>query len=259
MPESLSLEPLLRRTMIVVAHPDDEAIACGALLQRMRWPVVVFMTDGAPDDSKFWDKPYSSRLECANVRRAEARESMAQLHRIAMEFAEIPDQALYKNIEPALERLAPWVQKHRPEAILTHAYEGGHPDHDTCSFISALIAKQFQLPVWEMPLYNRASGELVRQQFLLRDDSPRRAVLTAQVDEAQRKRKMIAAYASQAYFIKDFDMDVEQFRPQPEYNFTNPPHAGVLNYEAWGWPMSGDDLCAAFKRVLGHRESERAA
>jgi hypothetical protein len=122
-----------------------------------------------------------------------------------------------------------------------------------------VIAKQFHLPVWEMPLYNRASGEMVRQQFLLRDDSPGRAVLTAQVDEAQRKRRMIAAYASQAYFIKDFDKDVEQFRPQPAYEFRNPPHAGVLNYEAWGWPMSGNDLCEAFKRALGQRESERAA
>src|SRR5438046_2839597 len=124
MPESLSVEPLLGRTMIAVAHPDDEAIACGLLLQRMRSPIVVFMTDGAPEEQKFWDKPYSSRAECANVRRAEARESMDQLDRVRIEFAEIPDQALYKNIEPALELLAQWVQKHRPEAILTHAYDG---------------------------------------------------------------------------------------------------------------------------------------
>src|SRR5207248_225254 len=48
------LEPLLGRTLVLVAHQDDETIGCGALLQRMRDPLVVFGTDGAPRDQKFW-------------------------------------------------------------------------------------------------------------------------------------------------------------------------------------------------------------
>jgi LmbE family N-acetylglucosaminyl deacetylase len=261
MPDSVSIEPLLGRTMIVVAHPDDEAIGCGALLQRMCLPIVAFMTDGAPEDPKFWGKPYRSRSEYAKARRAEAHASMDQLHRYRIEFGDIPDQGSYKNVERAMERLAQWVQKHRPDAVLTHAYEGGHPDHDVCSFISAAVVEQFHLPIWEMPLYQRASGEVVRQQFLQREDSPARAVVTAEPDEVQRKKKMIAVYESQADFIKDFDTDVEQFRPQPVYDFTNAPHSGLLNYEAWGWAMSGNDLCSAFRSVLDQmpRQGKRAA
>jgi len=65
--------------MVAVAHPDDEAIACGALLQRMRSPVIVFMTDGAPEDPKFWGKPYSSRAYYMDVRRSEAQTAMSQV------------------------------------------------------------------------------------------------------------------------------------------------------------------------------------
>ena len=29
-----------------------------------------------------------------------------------------------------------------------------------------------------------------------------------------------------------------------------PPHEGVLNYEAWQWPVTGRELCAEFDRFL---------
>src|SRR5436190_1024044 len=36
------------RTAIVVAHPDDETIACGAQLPRLRDATIIVVTDGAP-------------------------------------------------------------------------------------------------------------------------------------------------------------------------------------------------------------------
>lgn len=61
------LQPLLGTTVVLVAHPDDEVIAFGALMQRMNRAVVVFATDGAPRDEYFW-KQYGSREEYAGVR-----------------------------------------------------------------------------------------------------------------------------------------------------------------------------------------------
>src|ERR1051326_5369869 len=55
-----TLESLLGRTLVLIAHPDDEALGCGALLQRVREPVVCFATDGAPLAAKWW-QPYGSR------------------------------------------------------------------------------------------------------------------------------------------------------------------------------------------------------
>ena len=45
--ENLDIQILLGRTMVLVAHPDDECVLCGGILQKMRDPVVVYATDGA--------------------------------------------------------------------------------------------------------------------------------------------------------------------------------------------------------------------
>ena len=72
-----AIAPLLGRTLVLVAHSDDEAVACGALLQRIAAPLVVFATDGAPRADFFW-RQYGSRTAYAAVRREEAG-SMSQL------------------------------------------------------------------------------------------------------------------------------------------------------------------------------------
>ena len=54
------------RTLVLVAHPDDECIAFGALLQRIREPLVVFATNGSPADPYFWQK-YGSREAYAEI------------------------------------------------------------------------------------------------------------------------------------------------------------------------------------------------
>ena len=51
-----NIAELLGRTLVLVAHPDDETAGCGALLQRMDEPIIVFATDGAPRDKYFWGK-----------------------------------------------------------------------------------------------------------------------------------------------------------------------------------------------------------
>src|SRR6516162_10812632 len=70
------IRPLLGSTLALVAHPDDEVIVCGALMQRMQRAVVVFATDGAPRRQHFWQQ-YGSRHAYAAVRRQEARQALA--------------------------------------------------------------------------------------------------------------------------------------------------------------------------------------
>ena len=66
---------------IVIAHPDDEAIACGALMSRLRNVNVVFVTDGSPVHG-----PHAARAGCARrwPSRASARNRSSNLaHRMA--------------------------------------------------------------------------------------------------------------------------------------------------------------------------------
>jgi hypothetical protein len=59
---------------------------------------------------------------------------------------------------------------------------------------------------------------------------------------------MVSKYVSQPDLPKFVTEEVERFRPQPDYDYAQPPHSGALNYEVWGWPMHSCELCAAFQR-----------
>src|SRR4051812_43592222 len=72
------IDPLLGRTLVLVAHPDDEAVGCGNLLQRMQDPIVVYATDGAPRSKYFWSK-YGSRERYAAHRLREAEEALESI------------------------------------------------------------------------------------------------------------------------------------------------------------------------------------
>src|SRR3569833_4088433 len=64
------------RTMLIVAHPDDESGGAGILLQRLSDVMVVYCTDGAPDDPWFW-KMFPSREAYAESRRKEALQALS--------------------------------------------------------------------------------------------------------------------------------------------------------------------------------------
>src|SRR4051812_27083745 len=137
------IDELAGRTLVLVAHPDDECIAFGALLQRMREPLVVFATNGSPVDPYFWQR-YGSREAYAALRRDEALNSMhAAGVKDVVFLADMPggetlvDQELFRNLHTAYTLLVDIVARRMSTAILTLAYEGGHPDHDSCSFLAA--------------------------------------------------------------------------------------------------------------------------
>jgi len=242
------LSPLLSRTLVLVAHPDDEAVGCGALLQRMAEPIVVYGTDGAPRSDYFW-QTYKSREEYARARQKEAENALhsadVERFRFLCEPDPIADQELFTSLECAWLALAELVKAERPDAILTMAYEGGHPDHDACCFLVSMAAKEFGVACWEMPLYHRREGTIERQRFLAGEGIK----LEIALEELVEKMSMFAAYESQAEVLWEFFPYLESFRPLADYDFSRPPHEGVLNYEAWGWPMKGADLCRAFTEI----------
>jgi LmbE family N-acetylglucosaminyl deacetylase len=252
------LAPLLDRTLVLVAHPDDEAVACAALLQRIRAPLVVFATDGAPRDSFFWQQ-YGSRAEYARLRHEEAHHALLAVGVRRLEWLNggaFIDQELFRSFPRAYEELLAIARRHQATALLTLAYEGGHPDHDACSALAFAAGRELALPVWEAPLYHAAAGTPARQQFLAAAGTEQSLQLTSA--ELERKRTMWAAYSSQAITLQDFDPQRELVRMQPAYDYSQPPHLGALNYEAWQWPMKGNEVSAALAAFL-HKSCGTAA
>lgn len=255
---------LYGRTLVIVAHADDEAVACGVQLQRMREPVVVICTDGAPQEEFFW-RDYGTREAYAQLREREAREAAAiagvkhlfLLGRIERDV--FVDQQLHRQIPRVLDYLFEIAREHRPNAIFTLAYEGGHPDHDTCSFLGAQLGATLNLPLWEAPLYHRATSEMQMQRFIAENGSEQRLEISP--TELERKRRMFAAYGSQRAVLEQFTPEIEIVRPAAAYDFARPPHEGVLNYEAWGWAVRGWELCDHFRQYMNmeHDQARIAA
>ena len=244
------LAPLLRHTLVIVAHPDDESISCGGLLQHMRKACVVFATDGAPQDDYFWRR-FGSRERYANIREDEARAALAAVGVEDFEFlarqtdTPLIDQRLHEALPAAFAALSQIVERRRPECLLTLAYEGGHPDHDAVSFLGAHLGRTFGLPVWEAPLYHRDShGGGVHQQFVEEHGDVIDHVVEGA--ELEAKVRMLGCYKSQFDSLPSFKTHLERFRPQVAYDYSRRPHSGKLNYELWQWPMTPEELCAAF-------------
>jgi N-acetylglucosamine malate deacetylase 2 len=231
------------RILVLAAHPDDETIGASLLLSRFPQSLVAFLTDGAPQDTRLWSAGVrGSREDYAETRRQEA------LH--ALTYVEIPaqhvvwlggvDQEAAFETGMLVERFAKLISEMRPEIVITHAYEGGHPDHDSAAAVAAIAASSLENPpfVMEMTSYHARDGRCVTGEFL--DPDPRSELRFELLSaDRERKRRMMSAYASQRLVLENFPIDRERLRLAPEYNFGEPPHPGKLWYECMGWPMTG--------------------
>lgn len=241
---------LARRVMIVVAHPDDETIGAGARLGRFSEVLVVHVTDGAPRagaDAR--NAGCATWRDYADLRRRELAAATGFAGLAAERFVGLghADQEASLAMVEAARRIAGLMDGWRPDAVLTHPYEGGHPDHDATAFAVhaalALLRRDGGLRplLGEMAFYHDgdADGVTTFQDFLPLDGV---AVRTASLDAGERalKRRMLDAHASQAGTLASFRDDVERYRGAPVYDFTRPPHGGRLNYERFDWGMTGE-------------------
>jgi LmbE family N-acetylglucosaminyl deacetylase len=231
-----------RRTLIVAAHPDDEVIGLGAVLNRFRELAIVHVTDGSPMDTRDASaNGFKSREAYADERRKElehalhAGEIRAKLHSL-----EIIDQRASFELPRVIDGIARIVREYRPEVIWTHAYEGGHPDHDACAF--AVHAGCEGVAIAEFTSYHAGPRGIVTCEFL----PSAQPVVTHELTDEERARKarMLACFTTQRETLSQFGLDVERYRWSPGYDFTRPPHEGRLYYENFPWGINGAEFVA---------------
>ena len=235
---------IAERIMIAVAHPDDETIGLGAQLCRFENVLLVHATDGAPRDGEDMARYGFGRAEdYAAARRAElahALEAGGASSARTMTF-DIPDKEAFRDLAGLTRRLHELLQRETPAALFTHAYEGGHPDHDAVAFAAHAACRlraHDQMPaIIEMALYHRGDGEVVRGDFLANEAT----TVAIPLDEGDvgRKRRMIDCFTTQRWLLMEFPLDCERLRFAPAYDFRAPPHRGVLHYETLGWGITG--------------------
>lgn len=233
------------RVCVVAAHPDDETVGASALLGSAHDVTVVHVTSGAPNDSRWWPAGIADRRRYAQVRASEAEHALAivGVPRIALDFTDQDTMRVLPELVAAVDSVCAELE---PDLVVTHAYEGGHPDHDSVAFAAAMVARtRPHVCVLEMALYHGADRTL-RAGELLGTPAGTRYVL----DSVQRERRlrMLDAYISQRATLAPFvPLGHECLRVAPAYDFARPPHDGLLQYERWGM-ASGLEWRAYAKR-----------
>ena len=247
-------------TLIVVAHPDDESIGAGARLKKLGDAWVVDVTDGAPRDA-----------ECARRHGFETPEDYAEARRLelqqAMNLAGLPPERLIRldfadgevtfRLAELCLRVTELLDSMRPDVVLTHPYEGGHTDHDATAFAvhlaCGILTREGITPpaILEIALYNAQKGTRVVQQFVPHERADRgQLLIRLSAKERTLKQAIFDCFTTQRNVLENFSTEFEKFRPAPRYDFTRPPHSGVLNYERYGDPDRGKSWRAQAERVL---------
>jgi N-acetylglucosamine malate deacetylase 2 len=233
--------------LVVTAHPDDEVIAAGVMLCRLKQAGVICLTNGAPFNEKYaFQCGFDNRLDYAAARQREAEAALALTGRKFVPHCnvDVADLEAALNLVSLTRYLC-----HRFrlgfDYIITHAYEGGHPDHDAAAFCvhaaCALISKEGGTPpvIVEAPFYNAPGGVIRTNQFLTHGDAGPVACFKLSPAEQLLKTRMFDCFVSQRKVLTQFDLTEEKFRQAPRYHFAAEPDAEGAGLDKFGWELNG--------------------
>jgi LmbE family N-acetylglucosaminyl deacetylase len=245
---------------VIVAHPDDGILGLGGQLGEIRPLTLVHVTDGTPraaDDAR--RAGFASRESYAQARARELDRALAAAgvrHARSTELG-ITDQEAVHHLADLVKLL--FSELAQVDVVLTHPYEGGHPDHDACSFAvqaaCTLLWMTGAAAPWraEFACYHAHEGRLLSGTFWDAPGCPER-VITLDAPQRARKRAALDEFVTQRALIQSYPLDVERLRRAPSYDFTQPPPPQEVLYEGHGCAISGSlwrEQARSALRVLG--------
>jgi LmbE family N-acetylglucosaminyl deacetylase len=216
------------------------------------------VTDGAPRNVR--PHGFATSADYAAARRSElaAALSAGGAGRLRTHCLNIVDQEAMRYLVFAANSIRELLLQEKPRAVITHAYEGGHPDHDAAAFAVHCACQLIEAPpeIIEMTSHFRQHGIRVIGEFLPGDQPINSFRLNE--EELQRKRAMMACFATQSAGLAKFILPFERLRLGPLYDFLRPPHEGELDYETMGFGISAAEwrqCSAAALTELGFRST----
>lgn len=230
----------VRRVMVIAAHPDDEIVGAGVILPVLPNAIVVHASNGVPADPRYasW-AGFSSAEAYEQARKAEALRALEMMglpeHRLLRLGFE--DQQLSRQLVGLTQALAEVIAEHQPDLLITHPYEGGHPDHDSvafaCHHVFPLLERRgVPLPgLVEMTSYFSRDGERVVGEFAQANTG----AATIELGEESRalKAELYGCYVSQKDLLATFALEVERLRWAPQYDFSKPPEVPEILYDRY--------------------------
>jgi LmbE family N-acetylglucosaminyl deacetylase len=238
-------ETLAAPVVAVVAHPDDETIGMGSRLATMANLTLVYATDGSPPNMV---RARSLGFESAETySRARFDELVKALHLLGIKpsrqvaFGFSDGQAIFHltslidEVEASIAGCA---------AVVTHAYEGGHPDHDACALAVQVACRRILASSGTAPQrlefagYHSRGGTLAVNCFWP-DARCEERVVSLSWRERRLKAKAMREFRTQSFIMTEFPPRFESYREAPSYDFFAAPPPGEWFYDRHDWPMKG--------------------
>ena len=237
--------------MVIAAHPDDEVIGMGAHLLGCRDVTIVHTTNGSPDNGDdarvhgFADaRAYAAARWCEFQAAAETLQ-IPQHRTICLG---VPDQRATLNLVALTQEIELVLDVAQPIAVFTHAYEGGHPDHDATAVATHAAAARLRQRTGTSPLivemlgYHADENGINTSTFLAPQkpaETSCACTLALSPQQRELKQRLFRCFTTQQAVLQPFGTERERFRLAPQYDFRLPPHPGRLFYECFDWGMSG--------------------
>jgi LmbE family N-acetylglucosaminyl deacetylase len=259
------------RALLVFAHPDDETVALGARIGRFLNSHFILVTDGAPRnqaDSLAHGFPSFVEYRAARARELSAMLQLAGVGQMSRECFDIPDQEVSLQLPEFARRLAQRIREVQPQVVITHPYEGGHPDHDACAFAvhqACALAAAGSGPqplIVEAAFYHAGAHGIETETFLslpspLLGTGPVPEVVHALAPAEQAsKRERMACFVTQRATLEQFPCLAERYRVAPSYDFARPPHPGPAFYDHFPWGMTSGRFCRVAAEAMGELREE---
>ena len=253
------------RCSVIVAHPADEVVGAGCLISKLVDVTVLHVTDGAPRDMHDAKAAgFEARDDYARARREEclAALAIANVPPDHVVDLEITDQRASSCLAELTRKIATFLQQSAPDIVVTHPYEGGHPDHDATAFATHAALRLMKLngfkppALFEMGLHPSEDFKAKLPDFLPGTEGETTTLL---LDDRARemKQRMFACFETQRESLEVSPIGPEKFRQPVAYDFTAPPQTGKLHYEKFDWAPTRDEwqslACAALANLFPQR------
>ena len=244
--ERLASGELIASPVIAIfAHPDDETIGMGGRLSRLDNLTLVHVTDGAPRNmARARELGFESTEDYSRARFSELTRALFRLGvkpKCQIGFG-ISDGEVILHLTTLIDRLEAILGGYA--TVITHAYEGGHPDHDACALavqvacVQLAAARRMRPLRLEFACYYSRAGKLHNNSF---SADPQCLGVTVQLSRKERKlkRKAMREFRTQSWITGIFPVSHESYREAPMYDFLAPPSSGEWFYDRHNWPLKG--------------------
>ncbi|MGA8047694.1 MAG: PIG-L deacetylase family protein [Dermatophilaceae bacterium] len=192
--------PGWERTLVVVAHPDDESFGLGGVIDALVTAgssvTVLCLTAGEASTLHTDDE-----IELTLVRAAELELAAERLGVASTTLLRLPDGELDHRIPDLLRAVREAVDVEHPDGLLVFGAGNGvtgHPDHEAATSAALAVAAERGLPVleWCLPA---AVADVLNAELgaAFAGHDPETLPIMIRVDRG-RQRRAIEAHASQA-------------------------------------------------------------